>query len=63
MARQKFDINFKEKVLVYVPENSGEQAASHFGIDPKKRRYWRKQKDELRLADKARSALVLGKDS
>ena len=28
-TRQKFDVNFKGKVLVYVVENSGEQALWH----------------------------------
>ena len=32
---RKFDINFKENMLEYAAEHSGEQAAKHFDIDPK----------------------------
>ena len=37
--RRKFDINFKENVLEYAAEHSGEQAAKHFDIDPKRKKF------------------------
>jgi len=43
---------------LYAEENSGEQAARHFDVAPKRIRYWRKQRDELRLADKGRARLA-----
>ena len=33
--RRKFDIQFKEKVLKFAEEHSGEKAAKQFNIDPK----------------------------
>ena len=36
--RRKFDINFKENVLEYA-EHSEEQAAKHFDIDPKRKKF------------------------
>ncbi|KAM7373728.1 hypothetical protein PAMP_008562 [Pampus punctatissimus] len=59
-VRRKFDVNFKERVLQYAEENSGEKTARHFDIDPKRIRYWRKQKSELLLADKKRARLAGG---
>lgn len=55
--RRKFDINFKENVLAFAAEHSGEQAAKHFNIDPKIIRYWKKQKLELAAANKKRARL------
>uniref|UniRef100_A0A1A8HKE0 Matrin 3-like 1.1 n=1 Tax=Nothobranchius korthausae TaxID=1143690 RepID=A0A1A8HKE0_9TELE len=58
--RRKFDINFKEKVLEYAAEHSGEQAAKHFSIDPKRIRYWKKQRMDLAAANKRRARLPGG---
>lgn len=55
--RRRFDVKFKERVLLYAEEHSGEKAAKHFDIDPKRIRYWKKQKSELLLADKRRARL------
>lgn len=55
--RRKFDIKFKENVLAFAAEHSGEQAAKHFDIDPKRIRYWKKQKLELAAANKKRARL------
>ena len=53
--RRSFDIAFKERVLEYAAEHSGEQAAKQFNIDPKRIRYWRKQKMDLASVDKTRA--------
>ena len=58
--RRKFDIKFKETVLEYAAEHSGEQAAKHFNIDPKRIRYWKKQKIDLAAANKKRARLPGG---
>ncbi|XP_042291772.1 zinc finger protein 436-like isoform X1 [Thunnus maccoyii] len=58
--RRKFDVKFKERVLQYAEEHSGEKAAKHFDIDSKRIRYWKKQKNELLLADKRRARLAGG---
>ena len=51
--------NKTKRVLKYAEENSGEKAAGRFDIDPRRIRYWKKQKDELtRLADKSRARLA-----
>ena len=52
--RRSFDIAFKERVLEYAAEHSGEQAAKQFNVDPKRIRYWRKQK-ELASVNKTRA--------
>ena len=49
--RRKFDVKFKEEVLRYAAEQSGEKAAKHFNIDSRQIRYWKKQKNELKAAD------------
>lgn len=59
-SRRKFDLEFKERVLQYAEQHSGEKTAKHFNIDSKRIRYWRKQKDELQLADKSRARLTGG---
>lgn len=56
--RRKFDFKFKERLLQYTEENSGEKAVRHFNIDSKRIRYWKKQKGELQLADKGRARLT-----
>ncbi|XP_033493159.2 uncharacterized protein LOC117263673 [Epinephelus lanceolatus] len=56
-VRRKFDLRFKETVLQYAEETSGEQAARFFNIDSKRIRYWRKQRAELRSADEGRARL------
>lgn len=58
--RRKFDFKFKEKVLKYAEENSGEEAARRFDIDPRRIRYWKAQKNELLLANKTRARLAGG---
>ncbi len=58
--RRKFDFEFKERVLQYAEENSGEKTARHFNIDSKRIRYWRKQKEELLSADRGRARLAGG---
>lgn len=58
--RRKFEIKFKEKVLQYAEETSGEEAAKRFDIDPRRIRYWKKQKTELLSADKKRARLTGG---
>ncbi|CAJ1082921.1 Pogo transposable element with KRAB domain [Xyrichtys novacula] len=59
-VRRKFDVEFKEKVLQYAEEHSGEQAARFFNVDPRRVRYWKKQKGELQRAEKSRARLVGG---
>uniref|UniRef100_A0A8C6KRG3 HTH CENPB-type domain-containing protein n=1 Tax=Nothobranchius furzeri TaxID=105023 RepID=A0A8C6KRG3_NOTFU len=56
----KFDLKFKENVLIYAAEHSGEQAAKHFNIDPRRIRYWKKQKMGLAAASKMRARLPGG---
>ncbi|KAK7130470.1 hypothetical protein R3I93_019960 [Phoxinus phoxinus] len=58
--RRKFDIKFKDNVLEYAAEHSGEQAAKYFNIDPKRIRYWKKQKLDLAAANKKRARLPGG---
>lgn len=58
--RRKFDIKFKQNVLEYAAEHSGEQAAKHFNIDPKRIRYWKKQRVDLAAAKKNRARLPGG---
>lgn len=58
--KRKFDIKFKEDALKYAAEHSGEQAAKHFNIDPKRIRYWKKQKMDLAAANKKRARLPGG---
>uniref|UniRef100_A0A671XQP1 HTH CENPB-type domain-containing protein n=1 Tax=Sparus aurata TaxID=8175 RepID=A0A671XQP1_SPAAU len=45
--KQKYDLKFKLSVVKYAEENSGEAAARHFCVDPKRVRDWRKNKKEL----------------
>lgn len=58
--RRKFDFKFKERVLQYAETHSSEKTAKYFNIDSKRIRDWRKQKDELLLADKGRARLTGG---
>lgn len=58
--RRKFDFKFKEKVLQFADKHSGEEAARHFNIDPKRVRDWRKQRAKLLLADQRRARLAGG---
>ena len=58
--RRKFEIKFKEKVLQYAEQTSGEEAAKRFDIDPRRIRYWKKQKTELLSSDKERARLTGG---
>lgn len=59
-TRRKFDFKFKERVLQYAEGNSAEETARHFNIDSKRVRYWRKQKEELLLADQGRARVAGG---
>ena len=47
-------------MLEYAAEHSGEQAAKHFDVDPKRIRYWKKQKMDLAAANKKRARLSGG---
>ena len=59
--KRKLDFKFKQSVLKYAEENSGEQAARHFNIDSRRIRYWKKQKDELKkFVDKSSRARLAG---
>ena len=58
--KRKFDIKFKEEVLRYAAEYSGEKAAKHFNVDSRQIRYWKKQKNELQAADNKRARLTGG---
>ena len=53
--KRKFDIKFKEKVLKFAEEHSGEKAAKQFVIDPRQIRYW---KNEFNAAKKTRARLA-----
>lgn len=55
---RKLYFKFIENVLKYAEENSGEEAAKHFDTDPRRIRYWKAQKNELLLANKARASLA-----
>lgn len=44
---KKYDVKFKLNVVQYAEENSGEAAARHFGVDPKRVRKWKKNKTKL----------------
>ncbi|KAL2091434.1 hypothetical protein ACEWY4_013697 [Coilia grayii] len=44
---KKYNFKFKLSVIKYAEEISGEAAAKHFSVDPKRVREWRKQKSEL----------------
>ena len=44
---KKYDLKFKLSVVKYAEENSGEPAARHFSIEPKRVRDWWKNKTEL----------------
>lgn len=58
--RRKFDFKFKERVLQYADQHSGEETARHFNIDSKRVRDWRKQRAELLGADQRRARLAGG---
>ncbi|XP_062395903.1 zinc finger protein 135-like [Sardina pilchardus] len=61
--RKKYDLTFKLTVAKFAEESSGEAAAKHFSVDPKRVREWRKNEAELqRLAkeDCTRSRLPGG---
>ncbi|XP_076137520.1 uncharacterized protein LOC143120928 isoform X1 [Alosa pseudoharengus] len=45
--RKKYDLAFKLTVVKFAEQNSGEAAARHFSVDPKRVREWRKIKTEL----------------
>uniref|UniRef100_A0A6Q2ZKZ2 HTH CENPB-type domain-containing protein n=1 Tax=Esox lucius TaxID=8010 RepID=A0A6Q2ZKZ2_ESOLU len=45
--KKKYDLTFKLTVVKFAEQNSGEAAARHFSIDPKRVREWRKLKAEL----------------
>ncbi|XP_041959944.1 uncharacterized protein LOC121718798 isoform X2 [Alosa sapidissima] len=45
--RKKYDLAFKLTVVKFAEQNSGEAAARHFSVDPKRVREWRKVKTEL----------------
>ncbi|KAK0155317.1 Pogo transposable element with KRAB domain [Merluccius polli] len=45
--RKKYDLKFKLSVVKFAEQNSGEAAARHFSVDPKRVREWRKNKSEL----------------
>lgn len=45
--RKKYDLTFKLTVVKFAEQNSGEAAARHFSVDPKRVREWRKNKAEL----------------
>uniref|UniRef100_A0A8P4FYH3 HTH CENPB-type domain-containing protein n=2 Tax=Dicentrarchus labrax TaxID=13489 RepID=A0A8P4FYH3_DICLA len=59
-SRRKFDFEFKERVLRFAETNSGEKTARHFNIDAKRVRDWKKQREELLLADRRRARLTGG---
>ncbi|ROJ25353.1 Pogo transposable element with KRAB domain [Anabarilius grahami] len=44
--RKKYDLTFKLTVVKFAEQNSGEAAARHFSVDPKRVREWRKNKAE-----------------
>ncbi|KAG1968293.1 pogo transposable element with KRAB domain [Pimephales promelas] len=45
--RKQYDLTFKLTVVKFAEQNSGEAAARHFSVDPKRVREWRKNKAEL----------------
>ncbi|KAM4625025.1 uncharacterized protein ACJ7VT_003510 [Polymixia lowei] len=45
--RKKYDLKFKLSVVNFAEQNSGEAAARHFSVDPKRVREWKKNKLEL----------------
>uniref|UniRef100_A0A8C1S3M4 Brinker DNA-binding domain-containing protein n=1 Tax=Cyprinus carpio TaxID=7962 RepID=A0A8C1S3M4_CYPCA len=45
--RKKYDLTFNLTVVKFAEQNSGEAAARHFSVDPKRVREWRKNKAEL----------------
>ena len=45
--KRSFDAAFKLKVLQYAKENTNRGAGKTYGLDEKRVREWRKQKDEL----------------
>ncbi|GAA6067376.1 synaptotagmin-6-like, partial [Tachysurus ichikawai] len=50
--KKKYDLTFKLTVVKFAEKNSGEAAATHFSVDPKRVRECRKNKAELqRLSD------------
>ncbi|ROJ57631.1 Synaptonemal complex protein SC65 [Anabarilius grahami] len=50
--RKKYDLTFKLTVVKFAEQNSGEAAARHFSVDPKRVREWRKNKAELQRLSK-----------
>uniref|UniRef100_A0A672HC15 HTH CENPB-type domain-containing protein n=1 Tax=Salarias fasciatus TaxID=181472 RepID=A0A672HC15_SALFA len=44
---KKYDLKFKVAVVNYAEQNSGEAAARHFSVDPRRVREWRKNKTAL----------------
>ena len=44
-----------QQVLKYAREHSGVKAATHYRLDPRRIRYWKKQKNELSAAEKGRA--------
>ena len=51
VARKKrsYDASFKLKVIDYAISQSNRAAARHFGIDEKRVREWKKQRDDLQM--------------
>lgn len=44
MAKKcSLNLAFELSAVAYAAEHSGEESASHFGVDPKRIREWRKQ--------------------
>ncbi|KAG2455446.1 UBN1 protein, partial [Polypterus senegalus] len=45
--KRSFDLAFKLRAVTYAKEHSGEEAAQHFEVDPKRIREWRKQMTDI----------------
>uniref|UniRef100_A0A672HC26 HTH CENPB-type domain-containing protein n=1 Tax=Salarias fasciatus TaxID=181472 RepID=A0A672HC26_SALFA len=48
---KKYDLKFKVAVVNYAEQNSGEAAARHFSVDPRRVREWRKNKTALQPSE------------
>ena len=47
--KRSFDVAFKLKVVKYAIQNTNRGASRKFGVDEKRVREWKKQKDDLEL--------------
>ena len=53
-------MEFKRQVVAYAVENSNRSAASHYGMEPKRVREWKKDLDKIKETKASRQCLEGG---